>query len=208
MLYYACRLTVQLINRQTDCPSIHRRGFKPLSWKYMEGMAWNLACQCILTKFRTSIWLHSWFSNFRSYIYSNFRWNRSSLVVLGRIRRMHGRNSLKFGMLLYPGHRNGPNLVFLGITCRMHGTKTPMLCTAQLPGPVLKAFGRAQFSRYWLILLEYSTFSARMLRDRLKWSQSKCKWLKSFFPYHLCNKNETWLFIQAISTYQSSFYVK
>ena len=43
-LYYALLcLTAQLINRQTDCPSIHPRGFEALSWKQMEGMAWNLA---------------------------------------------------------------------------------------------------------------------------------------------------------------------
>ena len=77
--------------------------FRAFSWEHKGGMVSHLACRCIFTTSRT-VWILV-----AIYWYSSF-WRHFDLVkqlkfgVSGIFFRTHGRNSLKFNILMYPHH--------------------------------------------------------------------------------------------------------
>ena len=72
--------------------------------KSIEGMAWNLMCWCNLTP---SVLIRFW-SQSIDFPHLGTILTEWGVLNLGSpcfFSRMHGRNSMKFGMLVYPGHR-------------------------------------------------------------------------------------------------------
>ena len=65
----------------------------------MEGMVWNVTWWCILTSSKNhSIWVSI---DAKS---SGGQKNLMKLGFPGILRKMYGRNGLKYGMLMYPDH--------------------------------------------------------------------------------------------------------
>ena len=78
-------------------------GFFAISGEHFGEMVWNFTCRCMLTTFRTDYILVCGFSSFWQH-FGWTDWNRSKLQFWGTFWITHGRNSLKFDMLMYVHH--------------------------------------------------------------------------------------------------------